>query len=210
MRKGDFEKAAADLSHALTIEPGELPWLLLRGEVLWAKNDVSGALADFEAVLAHTPRHSTALLGRARARAVKGEADRALADLDAVLASNAHFTDAYRERASLRVRRGNIRGGAEDYLEVFQRSRSGRKEALADIERRAAELFIDRDDPVGCVELCTRVLSGLVPLLKGQSDLTKIATEAQASIQKETDPKVKARLLRDALLSIGAGWKESH
>jgi tetratricopeptide (TPR) repeat protein len=86
MYKGDIDRALADLTRAIEIDPTYAIALTDRGTVYDNKNDHPHAIADFDAAIKLDPKSTDALTGRCAARAEQGDdLQGALADCNQVL-----------------------------------------------------------------------------------------------------------------------------
>jgi tetratricopeptide (TPR) repeat protein len=73
MYKGDVDRALADLTRAIEIDPTYAIAFTDRGTVYDSKNDHARAIADFDAAIKLDPKSSDALTGRCAARAEQGD-----------------------------------------------------------------------------------------------------------------------------------------
>jgi tetratricopeptide (TPR) repeat protein len=86
MYKGDIDRALADLTKAVEIDPSYAIGLTNRGTAYDSKNDHAHAIADFDAAIKLDPKSSDALIGRCAARAEQGDdLQGALADCNQAL-----------------------------------------------------------------------------------------------------------------------------
>lgn len=77
-----MERAIADDSAAIALEPGKAMAYNNRGYDLMTKGDLNGALADLNRALELDPRYLRAMVNRAFVRLGRGELALALADAD--------------------------------------------------------------------------------------------------------------------------------
>jgi tetratricopeptide (TPR) repeat protein len=97
MTKGDHDKAIADFTEAIRLNPGNQPGvgkpqirdaaaaLTNRGCEYAEKFEYDKAIADYEAALRLEPSDTAAISNRARARYCKGELEKAIADYSEVI-----------------------------------------------------------------------------------------------------------------------------
>ena len=84
--KGDYDRAIADYSKAIRLDPGYTSAYVLRGFAYATKGDYDRAIADFDQVIWLNPKNADAYVNRASAYHDKGDFDRAIADYDRALA----------------------------------------------------------------------------------------------------------------------------
>lgn len=80
LRKGEADRAIADLTAALRLEPGDVVALNRRGEAYGAKADFTRAIADFSEAVRLNPRYPLAFRNRARIHFYRGNFDAAAED----------------------------------------------------------------------------------------------------------------------------------
>ncbi len=83
---GDYERAIADLSKAITFNPRGAEEYLRRGIAYEKEGDHEDAIADFSTVIRLKPAYATAYTMRGGAYEVAGEKGKAVADFRAALA----------------------------------------------------------------------------------------------------------------------------
>jgi predicted aspartyl protease/Flp pilus assembly protein TadD len=83
----EFERALADLSKAIELDPKESEYLYARAKIYMQTGQVASALADLDAVFALKPEFRDAYISRAEIRLGQMNKAGALADLDAAAAS---------------------------------------------------------------------------------------------------------------------------
>jgi tetratricopeptide (TPR) repeat protein len=83
--KGEGERAIADFSEAIRLDPKAAYAFYNRGHAWRAKGDISRALSDFEAVIKVDPTYVAAYTSRGLVYEAKGERDRARADFTTAL-----------------------------------------------------------------------------------------------------------------------------
>jgi tetratricopeptide (TPR) repeat protein len=81
-RAGDFDRAIAEYSSALRLDPANVTVLNNRAYGYWSKGETDLAIADYSEAIRLDPNNVMALSNRAVAYNFKGEFSRAIADLD--------------------------------------------------------------------------------------------------------------------------------
>lgn len=128
-RQGERDRAMADLSEAIRLNPDDSLVYSDRG-VLWRdKGDVDHAIDDFTAAIARDPLprsdiggrgHVNVYANRGLAYWAKGDIDHALADFDAALARDPQDLTARYQRAQMRIARRDLTGAVADLDEVIR------------------------------------------------------------------------------------------
>jgi tetratricopeptide (TPR) repeat protein len=83
--QGDYDRAIADLTQAITLKPNFEQAYNNRGVAYFHKQDYAHAISDFNEALLIRPQYATAQLNRGRAYAANGERDKAIADFQKVV-----------------------------------------------------------------------------------------------------------------------------
>jgi tetratricopeptide (TPR) repeat protein len=117
---GDHDRAIADLTEAIKLDPRSALAFHTRGIVWQAKGDPERALADFQMSLQLDPQRIAVYLSKGLAWHAKGNDDRAIAELTEAIKIDPYFTAAYSTR-------GAIYAGQSDYT----RAREDLKTAIA-------------------------------------------------------------------------------
>jgi lipoprotein NlpI len=164
-RKGDHDRAIADLTEALRLEPDNFSDFLWRGTSYFVKKDYDRSIADYtesnRLVQKFSPGSSDGLSQRATAYTAKGDYDRAIADYTAVMAKDGE-TDYKKEVTYIFSKRGRVNlfaanygAAASDFGRYLQghpddadsalwlylaRARSGKQTAREELEANAAKL----------------------------------------------------------------------
>jgi TonB family protein len=81
-RRGDYDRAIADLNTLIQLEPNRAEAYHNRGAAYGAKGDLDRAIADFDRAIQLNPRLKSAHYNRGGAYKLKGDHDRARADFD--------------------------------------------------------------------------------------------------------------------------------
>ena len=105
----EIDRAIADESRAIQIEPLHPRAYNARGNAYYKKGDVEHAIQDYDAQIKITPRHEDAYNGRGRAYAAMGELDRAIEDYDQQIEIDAQHPDAYNNRGNAYLGKGGSR-----------------------------------------------------------------------------------------------------
>jgi tetratricopeptide (TPR) repeat protein len=66
--KGDSDRAIADYSAAIRLNPKYIQALINRGVAYWMKGDSDRAIADYSAAIQHDPNNAVAFCYRGKAR----------------------------------------------------------------------------------------------------------------------------------------------
>jgi tetratricopeptide (TPR) repeat protein len=82
--QGDHDRAIADFSEAIRLEPRATAAYDQRGRVRHLKGDVAGAISDYDSAVRIDPSDAFGYLLRAQAWQAKGDLDHAIADYDAI------------------------------------------------------------------------------------------------------------------------------
>ena len=94
-RKGEFDKAIADFTEAIRLDPRRAEAYWGRAHAYAKKGEFDKAIADFTEAIRLDPRHAEAYCGRAYAYAKKGEFDKAIADYTEAIRLNPKYAEAY-------------------------------------------------------------------------------------------------------------------
>lgn len=117
---GDFDRAIAEYSIAIKVDPARTEIYIRRGQARWQKGDYGLAIADFERALKLDPALSPAYLNRGIVLAARGDHEAAIADFDR--ASSLRPTDAapalYRGLSLVKL--GEADRAAEDFRQVLK------------------------------------------------------------------------------------------
>lgn len=97
--KGDLERAIADYTRAIELDPGDTDVWVGRGVARLRKADVDGAIADFDRAIQLEPDRALAYNDRAAAYRDKGDFRRAVEDYNRAIALNPHDPYFYLHRA---------------------------------------------------------------------------------------------------------------
>ena len=101
---GRIDEALADNATALTLNPNEASYVVMRGDLYLSKGDRLGALAEFSRALDIDPRHEAALSARARIREEGNDLSGSLADYERLLEKLPGNSEVWNRRYLVSVR----------------------------------------------------------------------------------------------------------
>ena len=119
-RKGDLNRAIADLTKALELTPDDPLAYDSRGRAYERKGDLDRAIADFTKALELTPDDPLDYGFRGLAYEKKGDLDRAIADFTKVLELNPDYPLAYNSRGRAYERKGDLDRAIADFTKVLE------------------------------------------------------------------------------------------
>jgi tetratricopeptide (TPR) repeat protein len=120
MKKHDYDRAIADYSEVIRIDPKTAVAYDNRGLSYFAKGDVDRAIADYSDAIRIDPKFANALVHRGNAYYGKTDHDRALADLSEALRIDPKLADACLHRANIYALRGDYPRAIADYNEAIR------------------------------------------------------------------------------------------
>ena len=192
--KGEFDRAIADHSAALKLNPGSATMHFNRGNAWALKGDPDRAIADFDAAIKLNPKESAAYGGRAVEWAVKGDYARAIADYDTAIKLDPKSSNALLGRGRARFYGGDFLLAAFD-LEQSMKAEPNEYTALWHYLARKrsgaddAEEVLDRD---------TRATRGgwpsqLIVLYLGRTDVNSVfAASTDRDPKRQRDQRCEA------------------
>ena len=124
--KGNYDRAIADYSEAIRLDPKYAFAHYSRGNAYYAKGDYDRAIANYSEAIKFDPKFADAYLNRGYAYRVKGDNDRATADLDT---AKGRAEEAERQRLAA--------------VEAEWWQRKAKAEADAEAQRKAADALAD-------------------------------------------------------------------
>ncbi|WP_051390054.1 tetratricopeptide repeat protein [Bradyrhizobium sp. Ec3.3] len=104
--KGDLDRAIADHSQALALDPKNAPAYNNRGNAYALKGDLDRAIADYNQAIAIDPKSAKPYNNRGRAYRDKGNLDRAIADYSQAITIDSKYANAYFSRGRLNLALG--------------------------------------------------------------------------------------------------------
>ena len=107
--KGDLERAIAEFSNSLALDPKAAQLLVARGAVYSAMGRNVAAIEDFSDALRHNPDDASVLGQRAEAYVKQRQYGLALGDLNVALGLDPQNRDYLRRRAEVNTQLGNWR-----------------------------------------------------------------------------------------------------
>jgi tetratricopeptide (TPR) repeat protein len=105
--RGDGDRAIADFTRAIQLDPNLAPAYSGRGTEYYKKSDWDRAIADFTQAVRLDPKHSTSFANRGAAYNSKSEWDRAIADCTESIRLDPNYANAYRHRAFAYMQKGS-------------------------------------------------------------------------------------------------------
>jgi tetratricopeptide (TPR) repeat protein len=119
-RKGDYERAIADASEAIRIDPQFGKAYRTRGAAYSAKGNKDRALADWNEAIRIDPGDATSYNNRALAYKARGDQDRAVADFNEALRINPEYANGYLSRGNFYREKGDNDRAIADYNEAIR------------------------------------------------------------------------------------------
>ena len=119
-QKGDNDKAVADYSEGLQLNPRDEILYYNRGNAWFAMGDLDRAVADYTEALRLDPRNLWALGNRGKTYAARGEHVRAVADFTRILQLDPHSVKALADRAAAQFDLGRTDCAIADYTQAIK------------------------------------------------------------------------------------------
>ena len=117
--KGEYDKAIADYSEAIRLNP-KYTWAYInRGNAWQAKGEYDKAIADFNEVIRLNPKHALAYGSRGKAWQAKGNLDRAIAGYNEAIRLDPKLAMAYFNRSIAWEAKGKLDRAIAGYNEVI-------------------------------------------------------------------------------------------
>jgi tetratricopeptide (TPR) repeat protein len=114
--KGDIDRAIADYTQAITLDPKLAPARYNRGVAYTASGDLNRAIADYTEAIAIDAKNEEAYKHRGLVYKAKGDLDRAIADYTQVIAINPKLADSYYERGLAYKTKGDLHRANADFM----------------------------------------------------------------------------------------------
>ena len=122
LRDGAYQRAIADFSRALELDPDHAAAYNNRGLAYVHQSDYTQAIADFDAALDLDPELFECLVNRGLARDEQSDYSLALADFNNALRLRPAFAPAYHGRALTRRHLGDYEKAASDFDQAIRLS----------------------------------------------------------------------------------------
>ena len=120
VNQGNHDRAIADFTMALELEP-KLPGAHLNRALAWSeKGDSERAIADYTTAMQVSPKDVRAHMGRAVEWTIKGDYKRAVADYESILRLEPQGITGYFGRGRVRFYAGDFMSAASDFLRAHQ------------------------------------------------------------------------------------------
>jgi lipoprotein NlpI len=143
--KDDNDRAIADYSEAIRLDPTLYPPLINRGLIYFDNNDYGRAIADFSEAIRLDPKQALAFFNRGYVYAIQGNTERAIPDLSEAIRLDSSYTKSFLWRGYVNSNLGNYDAAASDLGRVLLASddayaalwyylanwRSGKQSAMA-------------------------------------------------------------------------------
>jgi tetratricopeptide (TPR) repeat protein len=113
--KDDYDRAIADYTSALRIDPNYAKAYFNRGNAYGMKGDYDRAIADFTSALRIDPNYAKAYNSRGFAYFNKGDYDRAIADHTSAIRIDPNYASAYTSRGNAYYYKGDYDRAIADY-----------------------------------------------------------------------------------------------
>jgi tetratricopeptide (TPR) repeat protein len=119
-QNGDDDRAIADCTQAIRLDPNRFDAYFGRGLSYFHKADYDRAIADFTQVIRLTPNTANAYYRRGRAYVGKGDIDRAIADFTQTIQLAPNHFDAYFDRGLLYFHKPDYDRAIADFTQVLR------------------------------------------------------------------------------------------
>lgn len=120
LSQDDHDRALADVSEALRLDPENARAVLVRGEIAAARQRHDDALADYQRAVGLDPRDPFPLVSRARGWSERGDFDRAIADLTSAIALAPADARLRARRGWCHARKGDSDKALSDFSEAIR------------------------------------------------------------------------------------------
>jgi tetratricopeptide (TPR) repeat protein len=119
-KKGDYDRAIADYTEAIRLDPKDPHAYNDRGNAYRYKGDNDRAIADCTEAIRLDPKYAHAYYNRGKARHAKGDYDRAIADYTEAIRLDPKYAGAYHDRGLAKRAKGDTAGGDADIATAKQ------------------------------------------------------------------------------------------
>jgi lipoprotein NlpI len=117
--KQDVDRAIADYSQAISIDPKYAVAYNNRGNMHSGKGDVGRAIADFSQAISLDPKYAMAYYNRGNSYSLNGDSDRAIADYSRAISIDPKYKKAYYNRGDEYDRIGNYDRAVADFNQAI-------------------------------------------------------------------------------------------
>jgi tetratricopeptide (TPR) repeat protein len=117
--KEENDRAIADYSEAIRLDPTLYPPLINRGLIYFDNNDYGRAITDFSEAIRLNPKQALAFFNRGYVYAIQGYTDRAIPDLSEAIRLDSSYTKSFLWRGYVNSNLGNYDGAASDFGRVL-------------------------------------------------------------------------------------------
>ena len=118
--KGEADRAIADCSQAIRLNPKLASAYNNRGNAWRAKGDYDRAIADYTEAIRLDPKYAVAFKNRGSAYRDKGEPERAIADYTEAIRINSKYVDAFLNRGNTYYAKKEYDRAIADYTEAIR------------------------------------------------------------------------------------------
>jgi Flp pilus assembly protein TadD len=117
---GECDKAIADFTEAIRLDPQNVSTYHDRGLALDEKGDYDGAIADFTAAIQLDPNQSHPYLCRGNVWSQKGEHDKAIVDFTEAIKLDREDASPFYNRGNAFADKGDLESAISDYTEAIR------------------------------------------------------------------------------------------
>ena len=118
--KNDNDRAIADYSDAIKLNPKYANAYVGRGSAWYAKKDYDRAIADYDEAIRIDPNNGLSYLDRGFAWSAKKDFDRAIADYDEAIRRYPTYAEAFDQRGHAWQTKGNLDRAIADFGETIK------------------------------------------------------------------------------------------
>jgi tetratricopeptide (TPR) repeat protein len=119
LNRGDYDKAIADYTRAIEIDPRDAVAYENRGIAYTSKGDIDRAVADFTQAISIDPLYAGTYFNRGCAYDEQGDYDKAIADYTQTISIDPMFAGAYHNRGFDYNEKGDYDKAIADYTQVI-------------------------------------------------------------------------------------------
>src|SRR6187455_3304441 len=118
--KGEYERAIADFSETVRLDPKSVLAFRNRGLAYDKKGDYDRAVADFSEAIRLDPKYALAFYSRGLTYGTKGDNERAINDFNEAIRLNPNYAPAFGNRGLAYDRKGNYDRAIADFNEAIR------------------------------------------------------------------------------------------